>query len=112
MRKKLAGIVLAATLSLGAVGPFAATAHANGDSDTDPVLCFVASLAIITDALEQYQGGHLTGAELRSILVGTSTFLGDCLTPSVAPPPPPDIPVFPPIVIPPIHIPPFIPPFP
>jgi hypothetical protein len=79
MRKKLAGAVLAGTLLLGAA-PFVGTAHAN--TTTDPVLCFVAANAIITEALHEFREGHLTGAELRSVLVGTSSFLGDCLTPT------------------------------
>jgi hypothetical protein len=83
MRKKIAGIVLAGALVMG-FGPFATAAHANGTTDTtDPVLCFVAAQAIITEALHEYREGHLTGRELRSILVGTSSFLGDCLTPTV-----------------------------
>ena len=81
MRRKIAGVLLAAGLALG-VGPFATPAHANGDTTTDPVLCFVASFSIITEALQDYAAGHLTGAQLRSILVGTATFLGDCLTPT------------------------------
>ena len=82
MRKKLAGLVLSGALLVGA-GPFAGTAHANGDNGTtDPVLCFVAAQSIITEALHEYREGHLTGAELRLILVGTSSFLGDCLTPT------------------------------
>ena len=80
MRKKIAGLMLAASLAVG-VGPLATAAHANTTNTTDPVLCFVAAQSIITEALHEYRGGHLTGAELRSILVGTSTFLGDCLTP-------------------------------
>ena len=69
------------------VGPFATAAFANDPvppttSVTDPVLCFVAAQAIITEALHEYQEGHLTVGELRSVLVGTVTFLGDCLTPS------------------------------
>lgn len=81
MRKKVAGLLLAASLLVG-VGPMASAAHANGDNTTDPVLCFVAAFSIITEALHEYQEGHLTGAELRSVLLGTSSFLGDCLTPS------------------------------
>ena len=82
MRKKLAGLLLAASVAVG-VGPLANAAHANGTTDTtDPVLCFVAAQAIITEALHEYRHGHLTGRELRSVLVGTSSFLGDCLTPS------------------------------
>ena len=46
------------------------------------MLCFVAAQSIITEALHEYRHGNLTGRELRSILLGTSTFLGDCLTPS------------------------------
>jgi hypothetical protein len=84
MRKKIAGFVLAAGLLVGA-GPFATAAHANTNpppDTTDPVLCFVAAHSIITQALEDYRAGHLTSRQLRSVLVGTSTFLGDCLTPS------------------------------
>ena len=86
MRRKLAGLVLSATLLTGAA-PFVGTAHANTTpptttDTTDPVLCFVAAQAIITEALHEYREGHLTGGELRSILVGTSSFLGDCLTPA------------------------------
>lgn len=81
MRKKVAGVLLAVSLAVGA-GPLAAAAHANGDDTTDPVLCFVAAQSIITEALADYRAGHLTGRELRSILLGTSTFLGDCLTPT------------------------------
>ncbi|HET7720672.1 MAG TPA: hypothetical protein VFK43_11940 [Acidimicrobiales bacterium] len=81
MKKKIAGLLLAASLVAG-VGPMASAAHANGDSTTDPVLCFVAAFSIITEALHEYQEGHLTGAELRSVLLGTSSFLGDCLTPT------------------------------
>ena len=83
MRKKVAGLVLAASLAVGA-GPFVGPAHANGGSTTtDPVLCFVAAQAIIVEALSDYRAGHLTGAELREVLLGTASFLGDCLTPSV-----------------------------
>lgn len=83
MKKKIAGLVLATALSAGTVGPFVGPAHANGDGGTtDPVLCFVAAFSIITEALHEFQEGHLTGPELRSILLGTSSFLGDCLTPS------------------------------
>jgi hypothetical protein len=86
MRKKIAGFVLAVTLMAGA-GPMVGTAVANtggggGGGSTDPVLCFVAAQAIITEALHEYREGHLTGAELRSVLKGASVFLGDCLTPS------------------------------
>ncbi|MFP5319260.1 MAG: hypothetical protein ACLGI2_13345 [Acidimicrobiia bacterium] len=81
MKKKLTGVLLAASLSVGAVGLNATPASANGDS-TDPVLCFVAAFAIITEALQDYQAGHLSGADLRSVLVGTSSFLSDCLTPT------------------------------
>jgi hypothetical protein len=81
MRKKLAGLVLASSLLVG-VGPFVSAAHANDTDTTDPVLCFVAAQSIITEALHEYREGHLTGRQLRSILVGTSTFLGDCLTPT------------------------------
>ena len=83
MRKKIAGLMLCTTLAVGA-GPLVGTASANGTpTTTDPVLCFVAAFSIITEALEEFRGGHLTGAELREVLVGTSSFLGDCLTPSV-----------------------------
>ena len=82
MRKKIAGLAIASCLAVGA-GPFAGAAHANGDSDpTDPVVCFVAAQAIITEALSDFRAGHLTAAQLRVVLVGTSTFLLDCLTPS------------------------------
>ena len=81
MRKKMAGMLLAASLAVG-VGPLASAAHANGDTTTDPVLCFVAAQAIITEALAEYRAGHLTGRELRLVLLGTSSFLGDCLTPT------------------------------
>ena len=80
MRRKLVGLALSATLLMGAA-PFAGTAHAN-TSTTDPVLCFVAAQAIITEALHEYRSGHLTAPDLRSILVGTAAFLGDCLTPT------------------------------
>ena len=74
--------MLAASLIVG-VGPLASAANANGDTDTtDPVLCFVAAQAIITEALHEYREGHLSGRQLRAILLGTSSFLGDCLTPS------------------------------
>ena len=79
MRKKIAGLCLAASLAVGA-GPLATAAHAN-DNTTDPVLCFVAAQAIITEALHEFREGHLTAGELRSVLVGTASFLGDCLTP-------------------------------
>ena len=81
MRRKLAGSLLAGALLVGA-GPLAGTAHANGDSTTDPVLCFVAAQAIFSEAMSEYREGHLTIAELRLVLVGTASFLGDCLTPS------------------------------
>ena len=83
MRKKIAGALLVTALAVGA-GPLLSAANANTTpppNTTDPVLCFVAAQSIITEALHEYREGHLTGAELRSILVGTSTFLGDCLTP-------------------------------
>ncbi len=80
MRKKIAGVVMAATVLVGGA-PLVGQAGANGTSTTDPVLCFVAAQAIITEALHEYREGHLTARELRSILVGTSSFLGDCLTP-------------------------------
>ena len=85
MRKKIVGGLLAGTMLIG-VAPMVGTAVANGTgggtSTTDPVLCFVAAQAIITEALHEYREGHLTAHELRAILVGTSSFLGDCLTPS------------------------------
>jgi hypothetical protein len=63
--------------------PFVGTAHANDTSNTtDPVLCFVAAQSIITQALTDYHAGHLSVSQLRSVLVGTAVFLGDCLTPS------------------------------
>ena len=81
MRKKLAGVALTCSLLVGAA-PFVGTAHADTSSDTtDPVLCFVAAQAIIHEALVEFRAGHLTGAELRGVLLGTSSFLGDCLTP-------------------------------
>ncbi len=84
MRKKIVGFVLAGSLLVGGA-PLVGTAIANGTgggtSTTDPVLCFVAAQSIITEALHEYREGHLTGRELRSILLGTSSFLGDCLTP-------------------------------
>ena len=81
MKKKVAGLLLAASLVVG-VGPMATAANANGNEPTDPVLCFVAAFSIITEALSEYQAGHLSGAGLRSVLLGTSSFLGDCLTPT------------------------------
>ena len=81
MKKKVGGLLLAASLLVG-VGPLATAAHAHETDTTDPVLCFVAAQSIITEALADYRAGHLTGRQLRSILVGTSTFLGDCLTPT------------------------------
>lgn len=82
MRKKVAGLILVASLAVG-VGPLATAAHANGtDTTTDPVLCFVAAQSIITEALHEYREGHLTGRQLRAVLLGTSSFLGDCLTPT------------------------------
>jgi hypothetical protein len=82
MRRKLAGLALTGTLLVGAA-PFVGTAHADTTTanTTDPVLCFVAAQAIIIEALHEFREGHLTGAELRSVLLGTSSFLGDCLTP-------------------------------
>lgn len=80
MKKKVAGLLLAASLAVGA-GPLASAAHANGDNTTDPVLCFVVAQGLITEALGDYRTGHLTARELREVLVGTSSFLGDCLTP-------------------------------
>jgi hypothetical protein len=82
MRRKLAGLALTGTLLVGAA-PFVGTAHANTTTTTtDPVLCFVAAQAIIVEALHEFREGHLTGAELRVVLLGTSSFLGDCLSPS------------------------------
>ena len=84
MRKKIAGLVLVAGLVMG-VGPFTSAAHANGNpipDTTDPVLCFVAAQSIISEALHEYREGHLNGRDLRLILLGTSSFLGDCLTPT------------------------------
>lgn len=86
MRKKLVGFVLATTMLVGGA-PLLGSARANGGGGggggtTDPVLCFVAAQAIITEALTEFRAGHLTAAELRSVLKGTSVFLGDCLTPS------------------------------
>lgn len=81
MKKKVAGLLLGASLVAG-VGPLATAAHANTTNTTDPVLCFVAAQAIITEALHEFREGHLTGRELRSVLLGTSSFLGDCLTPA------------------------------
>lgn len=80
MRKKIVGFLVAGALVVGGA-PLVGTASANGgDTTTDPVLCFVAAQAIITEALHEYREGHLTAAELRLVLVGTSSFLGDCLT--------------------------------
>jgi hypothetical protein len=81
MRKKMVGFALATTMLVGGA-PLLARAGANGNDTTDPVLCFVAAHAIITEALADYRAHHLTAAQLRSVLVGTSTFLGDCLTPT------------------------------
>jgi hypothetical protein len=83
MRRKLVGVVLSGTLLLGAA-PLVGTAHADtaNDNTTDPVLCFVAAQSIIVEALHEFREGHLTGAGLRSVLLGTSSFLGDCLTPT------------------------------
>lgn len=81
MRKKMVGFMLATTLVVGGA-PMIGTALANGTTTTtDPVLCFVAAQSIITEALHEYREGHLTAAQLRGILVGTASFLGDCLTP-------------------------------
>lgn len=81
MKKKLAGLVLCATLAVGSA-PLTGTAAANDTpSTTDPVLCFVAALSIITEALDDFAAGHLTAADLRLVLTGTASFLGDCLTP-------------------------------
>lgn len=81
MRKKIAGFLLATTLVVGG-GPLIGSATANGNDTIDPVLCFVVAQSIITEALHEFREGHLTARELRSILLGTSTFLGDCLTPT------------------------------
>ena len=82
MRKKIAGALLVASLGVGA-GPLVNAANANGTpSTTDPVLCFVAAQAIITEALHEFREGHLTASELRLVLVGTASFLGDCLSPT------------------------------
>lgn len=82
MRKKIAGALLITSMAVGA-GPLVHAANANGTpSTTDPVLCFVASQAIITEALHEFREGHLTAAELRTVLVGTASFLGDCLSPT------------------------------
>lgn len=81
MRKKLAGLMLAGSLLVGAT-PFVGVAHANTPTNnTDPVLCFVAAQSIITEALHDYRTGNLSISDLRGILVGTASFLGDCLTP-------------------------------
>lgn len=81
MRKKIAGLVMASTLLVGAA-PFVQAAHANTTTtSTDPVLCYVAAQAIITEALREYRAGHLAVGELRTVLVGTASFLGDCLNP-------------------------------
>jgi hypothetical protein len=82
VKKKIAGMLLAGSLLVG-VGPMATAASATTNEPTDPVLCFVAAFSIITEALSDYRAGHLSGAELRSVLLGTSSFLGDCLTPTV-----------------------------
>ena len=87
MRKKLAGLALAVSLLAGFAGPFVGTAHAdevrnNPPTTTDPVLCFVAAQAIITEALHEFREGHLTASELRVVLVGTASVLGDCLNPA------------------------------
>ena len=83
MRKWVAGVALAGTLVIGAA-PFVGTAAADpndGGTTTDPVLCFVAAQSIINEALHEYREQHLSIAELRLVLVGTASFLGDCLTP-------------------------------
>lgn len=81
MRRKIAGLVMASTLLVGAA-PFVQAAHANTTTNTtDPVLCYVAAQSIITEALHEYNAGKITIAHLRTILVGTASFLGDCLTP-------------------------------
>ena len=77
----MAGVLLATGLTMG-LGPLATAAHANTPTTTtDPVLCFVAAQSIITEALTEYRAGTITVAHLRTILVGTASFLGDCLTP-------------------------------
>ncbi|MGQ0616707.1 MAG: hypothetical protein ACT4PW_06900 [Acidimicrobiia bacterium] len=83
MGKKVAGFVVATMLAVGAA-PLVGTAqaHETGDDRTDPVLCFVAAQSIITEALAEYRAGHLTPAQLRAVLKGTSVFLADCLTPT------------------------------
>ncbi|HUR23124.1 MAG TPA: hypothetical protein VMZ73_04560 [Acidimicrobiales bacterium] len=81
MRKKVAGLLLATSMLVG-VGPLATAAYAHETDTTDPVLCFVAAQSIITEALHEYREGHLTARQLRAVLLGTSSFLGDCLTPS------------------------------
>jgi len=57
-------------------------------------VCFVAAQSIITEALDEYHAGRLSGPDLRIVLKGTSTFLADCLsdpneaaTPPSFPPP-------------------------
>jgi hypothetical protein len=83
MRKKMAGVLLATGLTMG-LGPLATAVHADPTTTTnttDPVLCFVAAQSIITEALTEYRAGTITVAHLRTILVGTASFLGDCLTP-------------------------------
>jgi hypothetical protein len=82
MRKKMAGVLLATGLTMG-LGPLATAAHANTTTTntTDPVLCFVAAQALFGQASTDYQHGKLTIAQLRAVLVGTSVFLQDCLTP-------------------------------
>ena len=112
MRKLLSGALLSATLLMGA-GPLVEAAHAN-PSSTDPVLCFVASQAIITEALNSFHAGNITISDLRTVLVGTASFLGDCLTPIEQSVTPPIVipPVVPPVVVPPISLPTTLPGFP
>lgn len=83
MRRFIAGVTLSAGLLVG-MGPFVGTAHANTTpppNTTDPVLCFVAAQSIINEALAEYEASTLTIGQLRTVLVGTASFLGDCLTP-------------------------------
>jgi hypothetical protein len=101
----LAGVLLSGALMMGA-SPLVTAAHAD-TSPTDPTLCFVAAQTLITEALTAFHAGSFTIGDLRSVLVGTASFLGDCLTP-VAPSIPPV--VIPPVnfpVVPPITLPPF-----
>ncbi|MDQ4097053.1 MAG: hypothetical protein M3144_04200 [Actinomycetota bacterium] len=107
MRKKLAGLVLASTLSLGFAGPFVGPAYANAE-DNDPELCFVIGVGILSEAVEQFRAGHLTRDELQSFLIDTALFVRECLTapeggsPPIPPPLPDDPPFIPPPGPPPI----------